>query len=336
MKLSLRNVEKKLGQLFIVGFPNETPSRSFLNFLSEENIGGVILFGHNCGSHNAIKSSIDLIRESQKSTIPFVAVDQEGGRVCRILKAPAEFSSAWEYATVLGLDRFREDYNRSLLLLESLGINLNLAPVCDIFLNENNTCLKDRCFGSTAEQVTKFVTAAVEITHRNGMLCCMKHFPGLGAAEIDPHERPSKADYDQILWEQREMVPFAACVEAGADLMMTTHLHLPKFDDKMITMSEKVINRLIRQKLFFEGPVITDDLCMKGAEETAKIGERTVAAFNAGHDLLLFGSNLEASMQAFDYFREAFQRGEVSADRVQASLDRVAGIKFKLGKSTLL
>jgi len=336
MCYSMSDIEKNIGQLFVIGFPGDRPESSFLDFIAEDNIGGVILFAENCPTHQLTKQNVTLIRDKMGGSLPFIAVDQEGGRVCRIKSAPAEFHSAWDYGTRFGLDQFREDYTRSMLLLKSLGISINLSPVCDIFLNENNTCLKDRCFGTTAADVVPFITAAVDIAHKAGLLCCLKHFPGLGAANIDPHDKLSLIDFDEILFEQRELLPFAAGVDHGADLVMTTHVKLRGLDDEMATHSEKLVNFFLRQKLFFDGPVITDDLLMKGADTLGHPGERAVAAFKAGHDLLLIGQDIEESVRAFDYFKDSFLRGEISKERVQTSLDRIAGIKFKLGKSALL
>jgi len=214
--------------------------------------------------------------------------------------------------------------------MESIGINLNLAPVADIFLNEGNTCLTNRCYGDTAGKVAVFVEAAVTTSKKNRLLCCLKHFPGLGAAVDDPHFQTPTAEYDEILWHQRERIPFAAGLEKGADMIMTTHVRVPAIDEQIVTGSKKIISTMLRQSLAFDGPVITDDLTMKGAAVLGDIGERTVAAFKAGHDLLLFGQDLEASMQAYDYFVNAYERGEIDEQRIEASLSRIAGIKFKL------
>ncbi len=178
----MKNIEELIGQLFIVGFKGKAPSSSFLNFLSEEKIGGVILFKDNCPSHEQIRKNIKAITSVSSYKHPFIAVDQEGGRVCRIAGAPAEIAAAKLYAELYGIERFSDDFSRSMICLESLGINLNLAPVCDIFINDKNSCLDGRCFGRTPQEVIPFVTKAVEITKKSNFLSCLKHFPGLGDA----------------------------------------------------------------------------------------------------------------------------------------------------------
>lgn len=326
----MSNYRSRLGQLFIVGFPTETPDDTLLDFLEEFQIGGVILFGHNCQSHDMVKDIANAVRDRSTTVRPFVAIDQEGGRVCRLTGYPVEYRSAQEYGTKGDLEKFREEYRRAALVMESLGINLNLAPVCDIFLDENNSCLAGRCFGNSAERVAPFVRQAVKVSKEIGLLSCLKHFPGLGAATIDPHLATASADYDLEIFRSRERIPFAAGIKAGADMVMTTHLRLPQIDQQIVTASETILTTALRDGLAFDGPIITDDLCMKGAESLGNIGERAVTSFNAGHDLLLFGKDLDNAIEAFHYFQKAYDRGEVAADRVHSSVDRVLGLKFKL------
>lgn len=330
----MQDVKNRIGQLFVLGFKGPQPSRDFLDFIAEEQIGGVILFEENCANHQRVSDNIDLIRSQfKRGSMPFIAVDQEGGRVCRLRQAPAEFRSAADYGAKMELEQFAEDFSRASMFMESLGINLNLAPVADIRLHSANACLKDRCFGETSQQVATFVEKAVAVTRKAGLLSCLKHFPGLGAAVADPHLETPVVDYDELIWRQREMLPFAAGIESGADMVMTTHLRMTAFDGEIVTGSQQIVTTLLRNVLGFDGPVITDDLTMNGAAELGDIGERTVKAFKAGHDILLFGQDYEAAMRAYDYFVDAVDRGDIDLAEIKASLSRVSGIKFKLDSS---
>jgi beta-N-acetylhexosaminidase len=328
--------ETPLGQLFMVGFPGAEPPAPFLQFLAEDAIGGVILFEENCPSHQQTRQNIERLRQASRSPHLLVAIDQEGGRVSRLRGAPAEFRSAGDYAREKnGLEHFKEEYRRSAVYMESLGINLNLAPVADIYLNNKNSVLRGRCFGSTAEEVTSFVRAAVDISAHSGLLSCLKHFPGLGSAELDPHVATPHVVFNEIVWSMREMAPFAAGIEAGADLVMTTHVVLEPLDRTIVTGSSRIINELLRSRAAFDGPVITDDLLMEGAAVLGNVGERAVKAFLAGHDILLFGRDYEAAMSAHDDFEEAYHRGEISPVLVATALDRVAGMKYKLRRTVI-
>lgn len=325
---------KRIGQLFIIGFPGEEPPPPFLDFVAEEQIGGVILFEENCPTHAAARENIRRI-SLHLETPPLVAIDQEGGRVCRLRGAPAEFKAAADYARKNDLEHFLEDYRRAVVLMTSLGINLNFAPVADLCLNQRNKCLEGRCFGADPESASQFVRASIATAHSHGLLCCLKHFPGLGAATVDPHEATALADYDRMLWVQRERIPFAAGIDAGVDLIMSTHMVALGLDRQMVTVSRAVISDLVRDDLNFDGPVITDDLTMRGADGLGDFGQRAVAAFNAGHDMLMFCHDFEATVEAFAYFLGAVETGEIPMERVKTALNRVSGVKLKLGKPVL-
>lgn len=331
----MKELMNEIGQLFMVGFRGEKPSPVFLDFIAETQIGGVILFADNCTTHQTAADNIELIKAQYRSVFPLIAIDQEGGRVCRLKGAPAEYKSAATYGATGDIDRFAEEFSRSMVFMESIGINVNLAPVADLAINPENSCLKDRCFGDSPDKVARFVETAVEIAARSRMLSCLKHFPGLGAASIDPHTAVAEVEYEEMIWQQREMIPFAAGVKKGADLIMTTHLRLTNLDSAIITASAGAIETLLRDCLAFDGLIITDDLSMGGAAELGNIGDRVVTAFEAGHDILLIGQDFDATMEAYEHFANSVERGEISEQRLRASLNRISGVKFKLESSVL-
>ena len=332
----MKDVIDNIGQFFILGFPGEKIPKAVSHFIREERIGGIILFADNCATHRQTKKLITEIKGLYESTNPFIAVDQEGGRVSRVKGAPAEIASAHEYGTTIGLHRFIENYQRSMLYLESLGFSINLAPVCDLFINANNDCLKDRCFGKTVEEVIPFITSAVNISRECGLLSCLKHFPGLGSSSIDPHKKTAVAYYDRMEWQQREKEIFATGAAAGADLLMTTHLLLPKIDKTIVTGSKNIVEQMAREAVGFNGSLITDDLTMEGASALGDIGERAKTAFKAGHDLLLFGQKYEQAMEAYEAFRQACLHGEISKEQVNSALERISGLKFKLSRTLIM
>ena len=333
----MEKILKRIGQLFVMSFEGETPPERFLRFLASEQIGGIILFEANCLSHARARDNIRLINRRITNVPPLIAIDQEGGPGCRLKGVPVEYAAAADYAARNDLEGFTEDYARAVVLMSTLGINLNLAPVADIALNDDNQCLSGRCYGSDPQSVSRFVRASVRVAKSHRMLSCLKHFPGLGEAKIDPHKAIATVDYDRVLWEQREMVPFLAGTEAGADLIMTTHLLADKIDNRIATASKTICSEMIRRDLDFDGPIITDDLTgMKGVDSLGSYGERAVAAFMAGHDLLLFCNSYEAGMEAYEYFRNAVESGDIPKEQVQESLDRIAGVKLKLRRSVVV
>lgn len=335
MEKKRTNIIDQIGQLFIIGFRGKKPPPAFLNFLKEENIGGIILFEENCPSHQETKDNIMEIQAQFESSTPFIAIDQEGGRVSRLRGAPAEFKGAYEYGQTGRIEQYCEEYSRSVLFMDSIGINLNLAPVCDILLNKDNKCTEGRCFGETPDIVKVFVEGAIRTAKKTRMLSCLKHFPGLGASAIDPHLETASADYDFETWRYREKIPFATGISYQADMIMTTHLHLPNIDDIIVTGSKKIISEMLREHLSFDGPVITDDLTMTGAYTLGDLGPRTIAAFEAGHDILLFGADFNKFKTAYDYFCKAVKKGQIDENKIKLALERIGGLKFKLDRTMI-
>ena len=217
-----------------------------------------------------------------------------------------------------------------MVYMESLGINLLLGPVADIFLNKQNSCLEGRCFGADAGTVALFVAQAVYLIHNAGLLACLKHFPGLGAATVDPHLGLAEADYTRDQWLKREKIPFEDGLAKGAEMVMTTHLRLPGISPETATDSSFIINDLLRRELDFDGAVVTDDLTMAGALGLGNPGERALKAFLAGHDILLFGRDWSAAEAAHSCLVNAFDDGVIEPERLILSLDRVAALRYKL------
>lgn len=325
----------RIGQLFIIGFDDPRPSKSFLDFIASENIGGVILFEEQCNPHSmaedTIKEIVGISRE-----VPFIAVDQEGGRVCRFRGAPAEYPAPSEFGKLHGLESFYEAFSRAAYYIRSLGVNVLLGPVADLEINKNNKCLKNRAFGDNPARAIPFVESAVKITAKAGLLSCLKHFPGLGASKEDPHLHMAAADFDLQTFLNREALTFKAGIDAGADMVMTTHIHLPRLDHHPVMISEKIVNLLLRDKLNFDGVVITDDLLMEGGSSMGNYSQRAIKTFKAGHDLLLFGRNFSAARDAVKYLKKAFENGEIAEERLAVSLDRISGVKSKLSTSVTL
>lgn len=317
---------ERIGQLFITGYKGREPSDDFLDFYRTENPGGVILFEENCNPHSAAEKAIRLFHSISKK-VPFVAVDQEGGRVSRFRGIPAEYGAAADYARDKNLELFRERFSRASYYLASIGINLLLGPVADLLINEKNMCLEGRTFGSNPSRAIPFIEEAVKIIHKAGMLSCLKHFPGLGAANIDPHERLAEADYDHETFMNREGISFKSGIDSGADMVMTTHLLLRKIDSKPATESEIIVRHILRESLGFDGIVITDDLLMGGAGNPDNIGETALRAFNSGHDILLIGQDWKACRKAIRYFKEAYEKNLIDKNKLRRSLGRISGIK---------
>ncbi|MDD4051510.1 MAG: glycoside hydrolase family 3 N-terminal domain-containing protein [candidate division Zixibacteria bacterium] len=329
-------VRQHPGRFFIVSFPEAIPSDRTLRFILDNHIGGLILFAEHCRDPKSLKSWLgDFVRSLGYPLI--VAVDQEGGRVCRFDAGFPSLDSPRNYGKDGRVDKYRDDLSRVCERLQEIGVNLNLVPTVDLFDRGDGHVLDSRAFSDDPGVVAEFARATIAVHHRFGLLTCAKHFPGLGRSAGDPHQILSTADLTEADFREKELVPFRDAIEAGVDSVMVTHLAAPKVDDVPAIISRKMIAGWLKESLSFDGPVITDDLLMTGAQQAAPLPLTAVKCFEAGADLLLFGRDLDAASQAFDRFAADWQAGRLDHVRMEDGGCRVGRFIEKIagGKTCL-
>ncbi len=310
------------GSFFIVAFPERIPSDDTLYFIQDNTIGGIILFADHCRDQDSLKSWLADLKKSLGR--PFiVAVDQEGGRVRRFTHRFPMLEAPRYYGRRGNFEQYRDDLARVCDRLFNIGINLNLVPVVDLLDTKEGHVLDSRTFSDRPDVVSQFARLTIDVHKSYGLLTCVKHFPGLGRSDGDPHHVLALSDLTEKDFEETELPPFADIIDAGVDAVMVTHLSAPKVDDKPAIISEKMIQGWLKEKLAFGGPVITDDLLMGGAAYVDAVPELTVKSFAAGANLLLFGTNLKQTRQAFDVFGEAWQEGRFSHERMEDASKRI-------------
>lgn len=310
------------GRFFIASFPEPLPSDRTLRYILDNRLGGLILFADHCHDPHGLKSWLgDFLATAPDPLI--VAVDQEGGRVCRFRKSFPSLESPRQYRVAGDPDRYQSDLALVCERLTAIGINLNLVPTVDLFDSAPGHVLDERAFSDDPEMVARFSRATIKVHHRFGLATCAKHFPGLGRSAGDPHMVLSTANLTEEDFQRIELVPFRAAMEAGVDAVMVTHLSVPKVDDVPAVVSTKMITGWLKGLLAFPGPVITDDLLMRGAHEAGPLPLTAVNSFKAGADLLLFGRDLEKTRRAYDAFALSWESGEFTPARMTDAQSRV-------------
>ncbi len=350
---SLRN---RVGELFISGFRSEDASEAIINQIRGSSLGGVILFAENCIDHKRLQDAIAKFQASSDRQL-IVAIDQEGGRVCRLKGSPVEYLAAGVYglnaeesieALEVALSRYRKDFNLAAEYMAEIGINLLLAPVCDLHpadtLPDDATALRSRTFSASPKVVGAFAKATVELSHKHNLLCCLKHAPGLGSVVADPHVVLGASSLKIDEFKSKDLIPFRMGCEAGADMIMTSHFLIPEFDALPVTYSEKIIEALVRSELSEEAVLITDDLDMGALRDIGeadnvfpnilpKVSSNVFSkAFNAGHDILLARSN-DTIVKGIEDLQAGLSSGAVSELRVAQALSRVDCLRSKLGQA---
>jgi len=223
----------------------------------------------------------------------------------------------------------------------SLGLNWVLGPVCDVNNNPANPVINVRAWGETPAAVADLTRAFCQGLQAQGVLGCAKHFPGHGDTSVDSHLELPVLPHDRQRLAAIELPPFAACIDAGIDAVMTAHLVLPALDQQRpATLSKAVLTDLLRGELGFDGLVVTDALVMEAISRHYGAGEAAVLALEAGADLVLMPADARAALAAISAAvasgRLSRQQLEASADRRQRALDRVSRQEHPTGDAPVL
>lgn len=321
-----------IGQHLIIGVSGHTLTSSEQKFISTKNIGGVILFGRNVSEPKQVFElckQIQGLRKNQISRLPLtISIDMEGGRVARLKKPFTE----WPPLSQLGkIDSPNLSYQFTQSMgteLKSVGINLDYAPVLDVFTNPLNKVIGDRAVGSDPNLVAKHASALVRGYLKAGVIPCGKHFPGHGNTLVDSHEDLPVEESDLPRLEGIELVPFKRAFKAGLDLVMTSHILFPKVDPKWpVTLSEIFLKKLLRDELRYKGVIVTDDLGMGAMVKNFGAEVIPVRALQAGVDILLYCNEPDAPPKAIESIERALDTGHLSIDQMKASFQRIKAFK---------
>ena len=292
-------------------------------------VGGLVYFKQNIQSKEQITEMLANTVSMSKYPI-FLAVDEEGDSVARVadtLKLD-KVDSASEIGATGDTNNAYETYKKIGSYLCEYGFNLNLAPVADVLTNPDNDTLTKRSFGEDAEVVSSMVAASVKGLEETGVTACMKHFPGQGDADGDTHD--GLVATDRTLEEIRatELQPFAAGIEAGAQMIMVGHIAVPSITEDNIpaSLSKKVVTDILREEMGYNGVVITDALNMSSITEYYDPAQAAIMALKAGADMILMPEDFE---EAYEGVLAAVGDGTISEARINDSLKRVYRIKYK-------
>lgn len=324
--LSAMTPEEKVGQMFFVRLRKDRAAEDIKNY----HPGGYILFGDDF--KNETKSSmIELIESYQSaSSIPLlIGVDEEGGTVCRVSRYTAfrsePFHSPQELYEQGGYEAIEADTREKAAFLLELGINVNLAPVCDVSTDPNDF-IYSRSFGQDAGATADYVKTVIEVMKKEQIGSTLKHFPGYGNNE-DTHTgiATDSRDYEQFI--RSDFLPFESGIKAGADSVLVSHNIVTSMDGNYPASLSPAVHDILRESLNFKGVIMTDDLSMEAVKSYTPDTDAAVLAVTAGNDLLIstdFDTQIPAVL-------EALNNGTVREELIDASVKRILVWKLKLG-----
>jgi beta-N-acetylhexosaminidase len=290
-----------VARAFISGLSGTELSNDEREFLRDAQPWGVILFKRNIGEPRQIRGLCAAAREAMGRAAP-VLIDQEGGRVQRIgpphlraYPAGAVYGRLYRESPLLGVEAAHLGARLMALDLIALGIDVDCVPVLDVPVEGVTTAIGDRTLGSTVDSVATLGSAQIDGMLVGGVLPVMKHMPGHGRARVDSHEALPRVDATMAELEERDFAPFRLCA-TRCPLGMTAHVVFSEIDDLMpATLSQSVVDKIIRMRIGFDGALMTDDISM-GALSGSLQG-RAEAAIRAGCDLVLHCNGELAQMR---------------------------------------
>ncbi len=340
-KLLALPIEQKIGQLFIIGIPDVALNADTKEFLRDIAPGGVCLFARNIREAAQTRRLLDDIRQILP-VAPLLSLDQEGGLVDRLRRIISPMPAPSALKTLEEV-KFQADLTAEIVRL--LGFNMNFAPVVDVIdetRGKSFNGLYSRSFGKSKAEVVEFATEYLENLQAGGCLGCLKHFPGLGASEVDSHEELPIVYLTREELYEVDLLPYRRLIPTKkVHAVMVAHASYPRFDlqetdenGKLLpsSLSYNIVTKLLREELEFEGLIITDDLEMGAIVKNYGIGEACKMAVAAGVDMTAICAAPEAIVESFKAVLEAVKNGELSETRIDESLRRIAHLKSLLSE----
>lgn len=340
-RIGAMTLEQKVAQLFIVtpealveGVSQVTQAGDMTREgVTAHPVGGIVYFAQNLLDPEQTTTMLANVKQfyaDAGNVAPFIAVDEEGGTVVRVADNEAFGAQDVGDASALGSAGDTEAAKRAAEqiadYLMPLGFNLDFAPVADVVDPLRSDTMGLRSFSSDAAVAADMVRAEVEGFRDKKMLCCAKHFPGIGAAAGDSHEGAITIEATNEELETVDLVPFRAAIEAGVPMIMVGHVSLPNIvgDSTPAPLSSAVVQGMLRDSLGYTGIIVTDSLSMGAITDYYTPAEAAVAALKAGCDIPLMPERLD---EAYQGVLSAVQVGELTEERLDESLTRILTAK---------
>lgn len=334
-------IEQKIGQLFFIGIPGPNLDEATLTLLDDLSPGGVCLFARNIREPRQTRDLLDGIW-GYLPTKPFLSIDQEGGLVDRLRRIVTPMPAASKIKDVAQADKIGAIIAETIRIL---GFNMDFAPVVDVIDAERakfSNGLHSRAYGGSKDDVVSLAGAFLAALRDNGCLTSLKHFPGLGASQVDSHEELPQVELSKDELFLNDLYPYRTFITAGTvDSIMAAHASFPRVDlqetdqnGKLLpsSLSYNFITNLLREELGYGGLVLTDDLEMGAIINNYGIGEACKMAILAGHDMLSICADPVHIREGHAAVHQAFAGGEITVSRIDESLRRIAALKSRISE----
>jgi len=324
-------LDEKIGQLFMIRAHSDLGADHVAEVerqIKTYHVGGLCFFQ---GTPRKQAQLVNQYQELSKKLPLMVGMDAEWGLGMRFKKDVIDFPKALTLGAIQDNSLVYEYGKEIGRELKRLGVQINFGPVVDVNNNANNPVINYRSFGEDKYNVTTKGYMYMRGMQDLGVAACAKHFPGHGDTDVDSHHDLPIITHDLARLEDIELFPFETLVKQGVESVMVAHLNVLALDDRKnmpTSLSEKVINDLLRKKMGFNGLVFTDGLEMEGVAKHFEDGEVEVKALQAGSDILLLPNDID---KAFGMIKTYIQNGTMHEERINESVMRVLRAKYRMG-----
>jgi beta-N-acetylhexosaminidase len=334
-------IERQIGQLLFIGLPGPELDAETRALVEQIQPGGIIIFGRNVVSPEQLRSLLDGVRDICQHP-PLVGVDQEGGlvdrlrKICTPMPAARAIRQHGDLAGARTLGRVTGE------VLGLLGFNMNFAPVMSIMTEDRDLLsngLYSRSFGRSPGEVLGYTMTYLRALQGTGLRGCLKHFPGIGAGEIDSHEEMPVINLSHDDLMAQDLAPYIELFQREDNMaraVMVSHGGFPNIDIHRgiaggplvpASINYDIVTRLLREELGYNGLVLTDDLEMGAIAKHCEIEDAALRAILAGEDMLLICARPDLIRRGYDALLQAARRGVISPGRIGASLERISAFK---------
>jgi len=345
-KITDFSLTEKIGQMLVVGFqgasPNEQWPQELVTQIREGWVGGVLFLGHNVKSARGVKGLLRSFKAAGGRLPPLLMVDQEGGLVQRL--GPEVGWKKLQTAESVARTRTPKEayalYRRTARVLWRWGFNTNLAPVVDVNVYKRNPIIGrlGRAYSDRPSEVVQYAQAFIQAHRDERLLTSIKHFPGHGSSRRDSHK-----GFTDIsgTWQPRvEIAPFQDLIRRSCvDMIMSGHLFLERYQEARAgnlpaTLSARVLQRLLRDEIGYDGVIVTDDMEMGAIRKHFGQREAVLKAIKAGNDLIMVSNTANPDPQLPEklvrFVKAEAQRDPRLIERINKSFQRITRLKSRL------
>lgn len=335
-------MEERVGQLFVVNLEQldnrkgnyyefQRATETMRNAIAKYHVGGVILFSRNLKNRQQVTAMNQKLQEASRTPL-FICVDEEGGDVARIASKPEMGHTIFPSAEEIGKtkdDQYTYEMAKTIgTEIGELGFNVDFAPVADVKTSELNAEIGNRSFGDDPEKVSDHVNAFVQGLNKVNICATLKHFPGQGSSKGDTHKNSVDIDSGIARLRKTDFLPFETGIASGADFIMMSHISVSKVTESSVpaSLSDLMMQTILRQELGFEKVIITDAFDMASITEHYTSGEAAYNAVKAGADVVLMPQNLD---EAYQEILAKVKSGKLTEKRLEDSVLRILAVKIQ-------